>query len=143
MLPSSFTKAQELRETLSLEPELSSSHNFKLDTRHNRVAGFVDEAEALAQAVFMMISTEQGKYSIYPESYGLKKEDLYGKPRRYVEAALKHRIPECLLQDLRIKAVENLEFNFYSDICIITADLKSVFGDITVKTEIPSLTTQY
>lgn len=141
MLPRSFIEAQNIRETLSLDPELSTSHNFKLDVKNDRVAGFVDEAEALAQAVYMMLMTEQGKYSIYPESYGLKKEDLYGKPRKYVEAALRYRIPECLLQDLRIKSVENLEFRFASDICLVTADLDSVFGEITVVTNLPSVTT--
>lgn len=142
MLPKSFVEALELRDTLTLEPELSTSRNFKLDVDNDRVVGIVDEAPALAQAVYMMIKTERGKYSIYPESYGLQKEDLYGKPRRYVEAALQYRIPECLLQDLRIKSVENIDFQFQSDKCFITVDITSVFGNVRTYAEVdmPSVT---
>lgn len=143
MLPKSFREAQTIRDTLTLDPELSTSHNFKLDILNNRVAGFVDEAEAVAQAVYMMIKTERGKYSIYPDDYGLKKEDLYGQPRKYVEAALSYRIPECLLQDLRIKSVNNIEFEFIADQCLIYVELTCIFGEVSVGVQVDSPTPEY
>ena len=132
MLPSSFYTAKEIQEQMGLVPELSSSFNFRLDIQNDRVLGFVDEAQALAQAVYMMIMTERGKYSIYPDDYGLQKEDLYGKQRKYIEAALSYRIPQCLLSDLRIKSVDNLDFYWANDKCLVVCDITSVFGDIEV-----------
>lgn len=141
MLPKSFREAQTIRDTISLDPIISTSHNFKLDVNNNRVSGFVDEEVALAQAIYMMIKTEQGKYDIYPEDYGLKKEDLYGKPRNYVEAALEYRIPQCLLQDLRIKSVDSVDFDFFSDQCLVTVYVTTVFGEVEVEVDLPSITT--
>lgn len=88
------------------EPVLSPSYTYKVDLKKNRIAGYVDDDEAIKQAIQLMLLTERGKYEIYPDDYGLQTKDLYGQDPTLVKIRLKSRIEECLMQDLRIEKVE-------------------------------------
>lgn len=87
------------------EPILSPSFTYKVDLKKDRIAGYVDDEEALAQAIQLMLLTERGKYEIYPDDYGIQLEDLYGQNPDLVMIRLPSRIKECLMQDLRIDEV--------------------------------------
>lgn len=91
------------------EPILSPSYTYKVDLKKDRIAGYVDDDEALKQAIQLMLLTERGKYDIYPEDYGIKLKDLYGQDPTLVKIRLPSRIKDCLLQDLRIEEVEVID----------------------------------
>ena len=112
------------------EPTVSTSYSFKLDPNRERVADFVDELDSVEQACYMMLRTELGKYEIYPNWYGMELNDLYGKPRGYIEAMLPSRIEECLMVDVRISSVDNINLTFEGSKCICRFTVNTIFGSI-------------
>lgn len=117
------------------EPQLSPSYTWKLDPNRERVAGFVDELDSVEQACYMMLRTELGRYEIYPDWYGMELNDLYGKPRHYVEAVLPNRIKECLMVDRRINSVDNITMEFIGSQCRCRFTVDTVFGQLETNVE--------
>ena len=112
------------------KPQVSTSYTWKLDPNKERVAGFVDELDSVEQACYMMLRTELGKYEIYPDWYGMELNDLYGKPRGYIEAVLPNRIEECLMVDRRISSVGNTSLYFEGSMCVCRFTVNTIFGNI-------------
>lgn len=76
----------------------------------DRINGFVDDLEAVVQAVYLILSTERYKHIIYSWDFGVELVDLIGKPMPYVMSELPRRIKEALTQDNRISDVVDFEF---------------------------------
>ncbi len=91
---------------------------------------YTDEADALAQAVFHILSIERFMWPIYPPSYGSEIADLIGKPRDYAAAELKRTISQALLQDDRITEVDDWDFVFGNDknALTVTFTVTSIYG---------------
>lgn len=87
------------------EEETLPSLTFRLDKENKRIAGLVDGDEAMSQAVFMLLHTEQTKYPIFSWDFGAMFEDLYGMDQDYVESEVMDRIEEAVLADDRFEAV--------------------------------------
>ncbi len=112
--------------------ETSRTYNIS----NNRIQGFIDDLDALQQAVLKVLNTEKYEYPIYSFSYGIELEDLIGQDRLYVQMELMRRIKECLLSDDRIENVENFEFSFSEDSILCTFDVVSIYGSRTLKKEV-------
>lgn len=110
-------------------PELSPSYGWRLDPNKNKIAGWVDDVDSVAQATYLMLRTERGKYEIYPEWYGMELYDLYGKPQDLVTVRLPALVQECLTQDKRIESVDNFDIHFDGSKCICKFRVQSVFGE--------------
>lgn len=91
-----------------------------------KTAGFVEELEAVKQAIQFILATERYEYMIYPWEYGVEFSDLVGMPVELVIPKLELRITEALLQDDRIESVEGFVFS--------RPDKKSVLVNFTVNT---------
>ena len=91
--------------------EEQPSLTYKMDLNGDSVRGFVDEQEAMKQAIFRILSTERYQYIMYPWWYGIETIDLYGEPVTYVCPELERRITEALLTDTRINSVTDFEFD--------------------------------
>lgn len=91
--------------------EEQPSLTYKMDLNGDSVRGFVDEQEAMKQAIFRILNTERYQYIIYPWWYGIETIDLYGEPVTYVCPELERRITEALLTDTRINSVTDFEFD--------------------------------
>lgn len=76
----------------------------------DRLDGYTDGLEAVAQAIYLILSTERYKHIIYSWDYGVELVDLIGKPVPYVMSELPRRITEALTQDNRITDVTDFEF---------------------------------
>lgn len=76
----------------------------------DRISGYVDGLAAVAQAVYLILSTERYKHIIYSWDYGVELVDLIGKPIPYVISELPRRIKDALIQDNRIDDVKDFEF---------------------------------
>lgn len=87
------------------------SYDFKLNMETNRISGYVEDLEAVEQAVYIMLSTERYEHSIYPCDYGVEFNDLIGEDVEWVIPELELRITEALLTDERILEVNNFEFD--------------------------------
>lgn len=92
------------------------------------IRGFVDELEALSQAIRKRLSTQQYEYPIYSFYYGVDWRDLIGQDEEYVRAEMKRMIQETLAEDDRIEEVENFVFEFLGTVCTCTFDVESIFG---------------
>lgn len=88
------------------KPVLSPSFTYKTNINNNHTAGYIDGDDALKQAIIFALNTEQGKYEIYPEDYGMEMNQLIGVSPDLARARLPLLVEECLMQDLRIDTVE-------------------------------------
>lgn len=80
------------------------------DIATDRISGFTDDLDAVAQAIYLILSTERYKFNIYSWDYGVELVDLFGKPMPYVMSELPRRVKEALTQDNRIEDVVDFTF---------------------------------
>lgn len=121
---------------LDFEEVIEPSKNYRLDLQRNRIVGFVDELEAVKQAIFLMLSVERYEHIIYSWNFGREFKDLFGKPAEYVASEAPRRIADCLLQDDRITAVDSFEVNIQKKKVHITCVAHSIYGDIPLEQEV-------
>lgn len=76
----------------------------------DRINGYTDGLDALAQTIYLILGTERYEHLIYSWDYGVELLDLYGQPMPYVMSELPRRITEALTQDDRIDDVVDFEF---------------------------------
>ncbi|WP_346234491.1 DUF2634 domain-containing protein [Lysinibacillus telephonicus] len=121
---------------VDFEEEVQPSKTYKLNLDKNRCVGFVDELQAVQQAIFLMLSIERYDYPIYSWNYGVEFKDLIGQPTAYVASEAKSRIRECLMQDDRITEVDNFEVTTNKNKVHVTFTAHTIFGDITAEREV-------
>lgn len=107
------------------EIEEQPTHTYSLNSR-----GYVDDIDAMRQAVYKILLTERYQYIMYSKNYGIETVDLYGQPISYVCPELERRITEALLWDDRVRSVENFNFKLMKKELHVTFTVKTVFGDV-------------
>ena len=113
------------------EIEEQPSLTYKMDLNGDSVRGFVDEQEAMKQAIFRILNTERYQFIIYPWYYGIETIDLYGEPVTYVCPELERRITEALLIDTRINSVTDFEFDLEVKGVVHTMfTVNTIYGEI-------------
>ena len=95
-----------------IEIVLQPSFTHKMLIEEERVKGYTDGEEAVKQFIHKCINTEKGICPIYP-NFGVKKRDLFGKPKNYAFVVLTRRITDALMLDDRIEDV--YEFKYHED----------------------------
>ena len=95
---------------VNIVEQTSNTYRMELYNSADTITGFVDNQEAMKQAIYKIIRTERYQHRIYSWNYGIELEDLFGMPIEYCEVELERRIAEALLQDNRIIAVHSFEF---------------------------------
>ena len=118
--------------TLEEEP----SYTYKLDIDKGRIKGMTAEADAMLQAVYLILSVERYQYPIYSYNYGVELADLIGQPKDYVMSEAKRRITEALTQDDRIESVDEWAFETTKNSVIVTFVVHTIFGDIETTKEV-------
>lgn len=116
--------------TADFEEVIEPSKNFKLLHEKNRCVGFVDEIEAMKQAIFLMLSVERYDHIIYSFNAGVEFRDLFGKPTSYVASEVKRRIRECLLQDDRINEVDSFKVTTHKNKVHVYFVAHTIYGQI-------------
>lgn len=117
------------------------SRTYKIDIQDNlqstKIIGFVDNIEAVRQAVYHILATERYAYLIYDENYGVELEQYIGKDFDYFKSTIGSTLKEALLMDLRI-----LDINVTNIIKINTETVKveftvtSIYGDLQMEVNI-------
>lgn len=103
------------------------SKTWKLSGNH--IQGMIDGAEAVAQSVDVMLSTERFYYEIYSYDYGAEFADLIGKDRAFVRADVQRRIEEALAEDDRIVGVSDFSIDFDRETANVSFTVNTIFGD--------------
>lgn len=117
-----------------LEEQLPS-RTYRIMNGH--VAGWIDELEAMRQAVEKILTTERFAWSIYSDNYGVELQDLIGEDFDLIKSEIERVVSEALLADDRISSLDSfvliqvsrtsLQFNFTAT---------TIFGDISVEQEV-------
>lgn len=118
-----------------LEEKEQPSRTYKLDLDNGRILGFVDEQEAVRQAIRKALITPRWKCLIYDNQYGSEIEDAVTKndaTREYIKSVVPDFVRDCLKPDSRILGVSNFEFDFRDDNTYISFDADTIFGKITI-----------
>ncbi|MFU0784490.1 MAG: DUF2634 domain-containing protein [Thermoanaerobacterium thermosaccharolyticum] len=116
---------------LETDETIETSNTYKMS--ETKIQGYINELEALKQAIYKVLNTEKYEYPIYSFSYGIEIENLIGKDPTYVQIELKRRIKECLLQDERINNVDNFKFEFNDDNLTCIFEVTSIYGNTEVE----------
>ena len=105
-----------------IRKEIQPIPTYKMHIDEERVQGLItEELEAVRQMCYKCINTEKGEYVIYP-TFGVKKKDLFFKPKNFAYVKLKYRIREALMLDDRVTDV--VDFVYHKD--------KSVRNDLVM-----------
>ena len=128
----------ELAFTVKVQPTLTYKLEFApvAPETEVRVRGMTDSAEALKQAVYLILSTERYKYPIYSRRYGTERAELIGQDRDYVISKLRTLLTEALTQDDRILSVEDWHFEEGRDSVTARFTVKTVYGDLEAEKEV-------
>lgn len=118
----------DLQKDFNIEEE--TSYTYKLDLDNSTIAGYVDDLEAMKQAIYLILNIERYEYLIYSWNYGIELNDLYGQPIPFVLPELKRRITEALVQDSRILGVDNFSFETNKGKVHATFTVHTIFGDV-------------
>lgn len=109
------------------------SRTMKMDFEWQTVNGTIDQIQAVEQAVHLILNTERYQWLIFSWNYGVELKDLIGKDPEYCIPEIERRIREALLQDDRITAVENFQFELNKRQVLTTFTVISIFGALNVE----------
>lgn len=112
------------------------SRTFKMRHDTKTITGTIDEVRAVEQAVFLILNVERYEWLIYSWNYGFEKKSLIGKPVDFCIPEIERRVKEALLQDDRITAVENFQFEVNKKKVLTTFTVISIFGPIFTEMEV-------
>lgn len=106
MIPNSTVSIPDIE----IVEQTTNTYRMELYNNADVISGFIDNQEAMKQAIYKIIRTERYQYRIYSWNYGIELEDLFGMPIEYCKVELERRITEALIQDNRIIDVHSFEF---------------------------------
>ena len=115
------------------EPNLTYQIQRRSDLENDEIKGDIVGLEAMRQAIYKIIFTEQRDYVIYSWGYGIRLRDLFGKPIPLVRAELPQRFIEALLRDDRISGVMNFTINHERTRVFISFDVMTNLGIVPMK----------
>lgn len=104
---------------------------YDIDIEKGRIKGYIDEQEAMKQAIFLALSTERYDYVIYDHNYGITLKDLFGKDKYIACAVLERRIRDTLSVDDRIVSLTDFDFEVGRHSVSVTFNVKTIFGEVS------------
>ena len=116
--------------------ETMPSYTYNINRNTNRISGYIDNKDAIVQAIYLILQTERYESVIYNWYYGAELDDLIGKNRNYVTSELRRMIREALLEDNRISEVTSFSFNFKDDSVLVQFLVQTIIGDIQMEWEV-------
>ena len=112
------------------------SKTYYINRNTNRISGYIDDKDAIDQAIYLILSTERYESVIYNWYYGTEFDSLVGKDRDFVKSELKRRIAEAILEDDRILDVTDFDISFNKDVANVVFLVETNIGDININWEV-------
>lgn len=117
------------------EEEIEPSYTYAIN--EDKISGYIDEKEAIKQAIYLIINTERFEYIIYSWDYGIELQDLIGESISYVKSEVKRRITEALICDDRIYSIDDFIFEQLSKrILLVKFTANTIYGSVDIETEV-------
>ena len=111
-------------------------YTYNINRNTNRISGYIDDKDAIIQAIYLILQTERYESMIYNWYYGVEFDGLIGKQKDYVTSELQRVIREALTEDDRILEVSDFEITYAEDSALIVFLVETNIGDITVEWEV-------
>ena len=119
-----------------IEEESLPTRTHALQDEYTKIYGYVDDVEAMKQAIWLILNIERYDWLIYSWNYGIELKDLFGQQIPYVLAELERRITEALLQDDRIESVTDFEMSHKKHRVACTFTVNTIYGAIEASKEV-------
>lgn len=116
--------------------EQMTSYTYNINRNTNRISGYIDDKDAIIQAIYLILQTERYESMIYNWYYGVEFDGLIGKNKDYVTSELQRVIREALTEDDRIIEVSDFDITYTEDSALIVFLVETNIGDITVEWEV-------
>lgn len=113
--------------------ETLPSRTFRMYHDPEVITGTIDQIQAVEQAVFLILNVERYQWLIYSWNYGVELHNLIGKDPEYCLPEIERRVREALLQDDRITAVQDFQFEINKKQVLTAFTVVSIFGEINVE----------
>ena len=111
-----------------------TTRTYQLDLENKRLGRRIAEnVEAMNQAIFLILAIERFDYKIYSYDYGVELEELIGKRRSYVEADIRRRLDESLMQYDRILGTKDFSFSIDGENIDVTFTAVTIFGYVPIE----------
>ncbi|MEK8131244.1 DUF2634 domain-containing protein [Paenibacillus filicis] len=104
-----------------------------------RAGGMIDGREAVQQMVFKILNTERFEHAIYSFDYGSEFRKLLGGDPLLVRSELTRRVKEALMQDDRVRAIEDVRIEVGEDQAQVSFTVISDYGRIGITKEVTRL----
>ena len=121
---------------LEADFEIRQSPSKTFQMHEKTISGYVDEKEAVRQAIYCILNTERYDWLIYNWNYGVELKDLFGKPIELVKSKLKKRIKEALMQDDRIQGIDAFSFEVSGRKLSVMFTVHTQYGDVETSKEV-------
>ena len=122
--------------TVYQQDNIMPSKTYYINRNTNRISGYIDDKDAIVQAIYLILSTERYESVIYNWYYGTEFDSLIGKDRDFVKSELKRRIAEAILEDDRILDVTDFDISFNKDVANVVFLVETNIGDININWEV-------
>lgn len=122
--------------TIYQQDNTMPSKTYYINRNTNRISGYIDDKDAIVQAIYLILSTERYESVIYNWYYGTEFDSLVGKDRDFVKSELKRRIAEAILEDDRILDVTDFDISFNKDVANVVFLVETNVGDININWEV-------
>ncbi len=116
--------------------ESMPSYTYNINRNTNRISGYIDDKDAIIQAIYLILQTERYESMIYNWYYGVEFDGLIGKNKDYVTSELQRVIREALTEDDRITEVSDFDITYTDDSALIVFLVQTNIGDITIEWEV-------
>ena len=116
------------------------SKTYKLiikEDKNDRIIGYIDNLEAVKQAIYHILSVERYSYDIYSDNYGIELEQYTGRGIDYLKATIENTLQEALLIDLRIINVTVTDIiTLQKDSVQVKFNVTSIYGDLQMEVNV-------
>lgn len=120
-----------------LEDGVQVYRTYKMDFSRKRIGGFVDGEEAVAQAIWKILSTTRFAHLIYDDQYGcdfFNKINDAGLTQDFIEADMPAMIEDALLYDERITGVSDFSYKILSgDSIYVSFTAETIYGNLELE----------
>lgn len=104
---------------------------------NGRIAGWIDDLEAMRQAVGKALRTERFTWPIYTDNYGIELRTLIGEDMDLVMAEIDRLVTEALSVDERIIEVSDFKVIKESrNTILVSFFAATIFGQIRIEQEV-------
>ena len=116
------------------------SKTYKLivkEDKNDRIIGYIDNLEAVKQAIYHILSVERYSYDIYSDNYGIELEQYTSRGIDYLKATIENTLQEALLIDLRIINVTVTDIiTLQKDSVQVKFNVTSIYGDLQMEVNV-------